>query len=242
MKNLLQKAFGLKNQFNFNPSKSKKLITRTLRQNIKFYKSSLNSSSQESNLSSLSQNLISKSQSFQKKNLLKNPLFFKDLSKSENSKILWIGCADSRVDPSDILSASPGQISIARTVANQVNLNDQNILSVVEQAVLYQKVEHIIVCGHTNCGGVKASCAASMDGLHPQLVGYLNPIRNLFKKVRGEFKGEEDDFLEVMYKENVFEQVRNLMTVPVVKEAVDKGEVELIPLLFRMNHGVLEEI
>ena len=132
-------------------------------------------------------------------------------------------------------------MNIQRNIANQVNPNDSNVMSVIEDAVLFQKVEYIVVCGHTNCGGVNASCSQPKN-LDKSLEKYLEPVRDLFQKVRKELKGEENCILDVMYKENVKKQIQNLMEIDIVKNAVDSGKLTLIPMIFKLDKGILEEI
>src|SRR5678809_1587712 len=92
-----------------------------------------------------------------------DPDFFQNLAKQQSPRFLWIGCADSRVPSTQLAGMKPGEMFVHRNVANLVVHTDFNCLSVLQYAVDVLKVEHIIVCGHHGCGGIKAA----MDNLQP---------------------------------------------------------------------------
>ncbi len=150
---------------------------------------------------------------------LKNdPQYFKKLSKGQNPNILYIGCSDSRVTAEEIMGAQPGEAFIHRNIANLVNNVDLNVMSVLNYAVRHLKVDHVVVCGHYNCGGVKAA-------MQPEDLGILNPwlrnIRDVYRLHKTELNSIKD--MELRYDRlvelNVQEQCVNLIKTAAVQEA-----------------------
>jgi carbonic anhydrase len=247
MKKIMNRARNLKKQMFYTFTNSNKLSPEFLKENLTKFTSK--SSGQETlklklptmNSSSNFNSLITKSKIFQTEQLSKNQKFFEEISQNNTSKILWIGCSDSRVDPSEILNSPVGNLTIQRNIANQVNLNDSNILSVIEQAIEYQKVNKIVVCGHTNCGGINASCG-DISGLNKDLKQFIEPIHHLFHRIKDDDLGLELNINEKMYKENVKFQVENLKKFEIVRKALESKGVEIVPLIYKMEEGVFEAV
>jgi len=86
-----------------------------------------------------------------------DPQYFDRLSHLQKPEFLWIGCSDSRVPANEITGTQPGEICVHRNIANMVVHTDVNLLSVLDYAVNHLKVQHVIVCGHYGCGGIKAA-------------------------------------------------------------------------------------
>ncbi|HOU47518.1 MAG TPA: carbonic anhydrase, partial [Chitinophagales bacterium] len=94
--------------------------------------------------------------------------YFTKLAKGQSPEILYIGCSDSRVAAEELMGVGPGEIFVHRNIANMAISIDLNAMSVINYAVQQLKVQHVILCGHYGCGGVKAA-------MQPVDLGILNP-------------------------------------------------------------------
>lgn len=144
--------------------------------------------------------------------------YFKKLEDGQKPPLLWIGCADSRVPANEIIGAEPGEVFVHRNIANMVVHTDMNMLSVVDYAVNALKVEHIIVCGHYGCGGVKAAMGNQSIGLIDNWVRHIKDVYMLHKKDLESIEDEDkrwDKFVEL----NVQEQVYDLAETSIVQNA-----------------------
>jgi carbonic anhydrase len=147
-----------------------------------------------------------------------NPDYFSELSKGQSPEFLYIGCSDSRVTAEDLMGVMPGEVFIHRNIANQVIPTDNNVNAVVQYAVEHLKVKHIIVCGHYECGGVKAA-------LHPSDMGQLNSWLQTLRDVRRLHKAELDAIaddhkrFDRLVELNVREQCMNIIKIDHVQKA-----------------------
>lgn len=144
--------------------------------------------------------------------LEKDPAYFDKLSQGQHPEFLYIGCSDSRVTAEDLMGAEPGQIFIHRNVANLVVPTDNNISAVIQYAVEYLKVKRIIVCGHYECGGVKAALAPSDMG---QLNSWLQTLRDVYRLHRVELESitDEKKRFDRLVELNVQEQCINIIKI-----------------------------
>jgi len=159
-----------------------------------------------------------------------HPKFFADSAKGQSPKVLWIGCADSRVPESVIVGCKPGDIFVHRNIANQFHLNDDSAHAVLAYAVNVLGVEHVVVVGHTNCGGVlgafEAAKAAATNAEDTALTRWLSPLVNLSKEHMHTLPEDKSAALRVLVEENVKAQVENIAANPVITTAWEKYEKE----------------
>lgn len=148
--------------------------------------------------------------------------YFKELAEHQKPTYLWIGCSDSRVPAEKLTGLGPGELFVHRNVANMVIHTDLNCMSVVQYAVEVLGIEHIIICGHTNCGGINAAMAENDLGL---INNWLLHIRDIWFK-HGHLLGKlpQEERSNVLTRLNVAEQVYNLGRSSIVRSAWTNGK------------------
>jgi len=168
--------------------------------------------------------------------------YFDDLSKGQSPLFLWIGCADSRVPAEEITHADPGEIFVHRNVANMVVHTDMNLLSVLQYAVEVLKIKHIIICGHYNCGGVKAAMTNKDFGL---INKWLRNIKEVYEKHYDELHAIENEQsrFNAMVELNVKEQIQNLAKTSIVQKAWENSQLpHLHGWVFDIHKGEIKEV
>jgi carbonic anhydrase len=174
----------------------------------------------------------------------RHPDYFEHLARGQQPEFLWIGCSDSRVPADIIVNAEPGLIFAHRNIANQVIATDLNCLSVVQYAVDVLKVKHVIVCGHYNCGGVKAALGHQSVGLEV-VTKWLMSIKDVYRLHREELdaineaEAKADRFVEL----NVIEQVNSLAFLPMIQNAWKKEQRPLVHgWVYALDDGLLKQL
>jgi len=186
--------------------------------------------------------LLQMNQEWAQKVALEQPELFATLSKQQAPKYLWIGCSDSRVPANEIVGLLPGELFVHRNVANLVKHVDFNCQSVIQYAVDVLKVEHIIVCGHYGCGGVKVAMENTNAGISDY---WLRSIKDIFLRYRDELKSldNDEDRLSRMCEINVEEQVTNLAHTKIVQTAWQKNQtLQIHGWIYGLNNGVIKDL
>ncbi|MBL8607050.1 MAG: carbonic anhydrase [Myxococcales bacterium] len=171
-----------------------------------------------------------------------DPEYFERLARGQNPEILYIGCSDSRVTVEEMLGAAPGQVFVHRNIANQVVLTDANVGAVLQYAVEQLHVEHIVVCGHYECGGVASALAPTDMG---QLNNWLQTLRDVYRLHRTELDAELDDRLRsrLLVELNVREQCLNVIKSHHVQRAWYKtGFPKVHPWVFDIEQGRVRDL
>jgi carbonic anhydrase len=171
-----------------------------------------------------------------------NPDYFNDLSKGQSPEFLYIGCSDSRVTAEDLMGLKPGEVFIHRNIANQVIPTDNNVNAVVQYAVEHLKVKHIIICGHYECGGVKAALNPSDMGQLNSWLQTLRDVRRLHKQELENIKDPQKLF-DRLVELNVREQCMNIIKIDHVQKSWYKtGFPQIHGWVFDVRTGKLIDL
>jgi carbonic anhydrase len=172
----------------------------------------------------------------------RDPEYFQELAKQQSPAFLWIGCSDSRVPANQILGLEPGEVFVHRNVANVVVPSDLNCLSVVQFAVEHLKVQHIIVCGHYGCGGVKAALTDQRLGLADNWTRHIRDIHRRHTR-RIAACGSIDAQHDLLCELNVVQQLHNVAETTVVRDAwANNSKLKLHGMIFGLSDGILKHL
>ena len=161
------------------------------------------------------------------------PGFFRKLENQHKPKFLWIGCSDSRVPADQLVGVMPGEIFVHRNISNQVINTDINLMCVLQYAIDFLRVKHIIVCGHYNCGGIEAVLENQTSGL---LDHWLENVKDLMER-------NGTPGLDEMCELNVRLQVRNLALNTIVRRAWSQGHpLFLHGWIYSVSNGLLRDL
>jgi len=168
--------------------------------------------------------------------------FFVKLAEGQYPDFLYIGCSDSRVTAEDLMGLQPGEVFVHRNIANVISNTDLNVMTVINYAVAHLNVKHIVVCGHYQCGGVKAA-------MQPEDMGIINPwlrnIRDVYRLHREELNGiqDEEDRYNRLVELNVEEQCLNVIKTAVVQKTYLKEGFPLVHgWIFDVKSGELIDL
>lgn len=170
------------------------------------------------------------------KKLKLNENYFKELSADQNPNILYVGCSDSRVSSEELMGAKPGEVFVLRNIANMVSSMDLGAMSIITYAVDILKVEHIIICGHYECGGVKAAMESTDLGI---LNPWLRNIRDIYRLHKDELNNikDEDAKFKRLVELNVREQCINVLKTSEVQIAYRKRGISVHGWVFDIYSG-----
>jgi carbonic anhydrase len=171
-----------------------------------------------------------------------DPDFFKKLTRGQNPDILYIGCSDSRVTAEELMGLQPGELFVHRNIANLVVSTDNNINAVVQFAVEHLKVKHIIVCGHYECGGVRAALYPSDMG---QLNSWLQTLRDVYRLHAAELNGilDAQGRFDRLVELNIREQCINIVKIDHVQRSwYETGFPTVHGWVFDMRTGAIKDL
>lgn len=170
-----------------------------------------------------------------------NPHYFENLSLGQKPEVFYIGCSDSRVTAEELMGVGPGEVFIYRNIANMIPNSDLSAQSVVSFAVTYLKVKHIVVCGHYDCGGVKAAMESTDLGL---INPWLRNIRDVYRLHHEELNAITDKTSKYdrLVELNVMEQCVNVLKTADVQKAIKQRQLEVHGWVFDIRTGELRDL
>ena len=168
--------------------------------------------------------------------------FFERLKSQQAPRYLWLGCSDSRVPANVIAGLDPGEVFVHRNIANVMPHTDLNALTVLEYGVAVLEVEHVIVCGHYDCGGVKAALDGRTHGL---VDNWLRHVKDVAAKHADALDALPDDGARAtrLAEFNAIEQARNVCHTSIVQEAWAHGrKLSVRAWIYGVGDGHLHDL
>jgi len=164
------------------------------------------------------------------------------MSIADNERIVWIGCSDSRVPETTILGLHPGDVFVHRNVANIISPTDINSQAVIEYAVVHLKVSHIVVCGHSACGGCGAALSDSRVG--GVIDAWIAPLKALRKANAEELEAIKDDKKRAirLAEINVKSGVEALLSTYYIEEAVRERGLKVHGTVYDVACGRMTDL
>ena len=171
----------------------------------------------------------------------RTPGFFTGLLTQQQPSYMWIGCADSRVPANELVDLLPGEMFVHRNVANLLVHSDLNALSAIQYAVDVLGVQHIIVVGHSQCGGVRAALTNQRAGLVDNWLRHVQDVRDAHETFLGRLA--EHQRVDALVELNVLEQARNVCRTTVVRDAWQRGQTAVVHgWVYGLHNGLLQDL
>jgi carbonic anhydrase len=182
---------------------------------------------------------------FQEKIFPEQWKLFQDLATRQHPQILFLTCADSRVNPNLITQTGPGELFICRNIGNVVpphGTQDGSVATVMEYAVEVLGVEHIIVCGHSNCGAIKSLLDPNDDSQVPQVTDWLR-YAEVARRVAHSMheRNLSSDLLITATEQNVLAQLNHLRTYPEIAARLSTRRLQLHGWYYDIASGRIDE-
>jgi len=188
--------------------------------------------------------LLEGNKKFQETVFRQNIDHYKELVKGQSPPVLWIGCSDSRIQTGHITGTQAGTLFMHRNIGNMAPANDWSLATVLEYGIKHLKVKHIVICGHSDCGAIKALDKVLEDVYVPN---WLNNAIEAKKRVDARIKkpstpGEQKERSRMIEQENVRLQIEHLRTYPVVAAAEKDKKIQIHGMYYDLETGVLSKI
>jgi len=188
------------------------------------------------------QNLIDNNRAWAAKIVRQDPDFFSRLARQQSPQYLWIGCSDSRVPANEIVGLPPGELFVHRNIANVVVHTDLNCLSVMQFAVDLLKVQHIIVCGHYGCSGVRSALANERVGLSDNWLRHVQDVRERHAGLLVNI-AHTTDRERRLCELNVIEQVTHVCQTSIIQDAWTRQQpLQVHGWIYGLDNGLVRDL
>jgi len=169
---------------------------------------------------------------------------YQELTKGQSPPVLWIGCSDSRIQTGHITGTNAGTLFMHRNIGNMAPANDWSLATVLEYGIKHLKVQNIVICGHSDCGAIKALDKELEDVYVPN---WLNNAIEAKKRVDARFKKpstpvEQKERSRMIEQENVRLQIEHLRTYPIVAMAEKEKKLQIHGMYYDLETGALTKI
>jgi carbonic anhydrase len=169
---------------------------------------------------------------------------YKELVKGQSPPVLWIGCSDSRIQTGHITGTQAGTLFMHRNIGNMAPANDWSLATVLEYGIKHLKVQNIVICGHSDCGAIKALDKELEDAYVPN---WLNNAVEAKKRVDARIKkpstpDEQKERSQMIEQENVRLQIEHLRTYPIVAKAQKDKKIQIHGMYYDLETGALTKI
>lgn len=179
-----------------------------------------------------------KSSSFEERKAL-----FAELANGQSPEVLFITCADSRIDPNLITQTEPGDLFVIRNAGNIVPPHTRDadgVTASIEYAVAVLGIKHVVVCGHSDCGAMKGALNTAALSDLPHVQDWLDHSRAAVETVKAKHGQATISELNAVTKQNVELQLNHLRTHPAVSAKMSTGDVELHGWVYNIGEGTVE--
>lgn len=186
--------------------------------------------------------LLKNNQDWVAKKLALDPTYFEELAKGQTPPFLYIGCSDSRLPLTNFTSTEPGELFVHRNIANQISLTDMNFLAVLEYSISHLNVKDIIICGHYDCGGIKAALEGRTIGI---IDNWVNPIREIYLQKQQEIDAlpTREERLNYLTEINVLAQVKNIYQTSIMRKALYEQKAPIVHgWVLDINTGLIKDL
>ena len=189
--------------------------------------------------------LLSGNVKFQNTLFKQNHERYSELVKGQQPPVLWIGCSDSRLQTGHITDTQPGTLFMHRNIGNMVPANDWSLATVLEYGIKHLKVKDIVICGHSDCGAIKALDKDLVEDVY--IPHWLNNAIEAKKRIDAKIKKpsnpqEQKNRSRMIEQENVRLQIEHLKTYAIIKKALKEKRIEIYGLYYDLETGALSKI